>query len=59
MNLATVYVQQGFLGGSDSKEPDFNAGNQSSILGAGRSPGQGNGYPLWHSCLENSMDREA
>ena len=25
--------------------------------GQGRSPGEGNGYPLQYSCLENSMDR--
>ena len=25
--------------------------------GLGRFPGKGNGYPLQHSCLENSMDR--
>jgi len=25
----------------------------------GRSPGEGNGYPLQYSCLENSMDGEA
>ena len=30
-----------------------------SILGLGRSPGEGNGYPLQYSCLENSMDRGA
>ena len=29
------------------------------ISGLGRSPGEGNGYPLQLSCLENSMDREA
>ena len=29
------------------------------IPGSGRSPGEGNGYPLQHSCLENSMDRGA
>ena len=28
-------------------------------LGRGRSPGEGNGYPLQYSCSENSMDREA
>ena len=28
-----------------------------SIPGSGRSPGEGNGNPLWYSCLENSMDR--
>ena len=30
-----------------------------SILGLGRSPGEGNGNPLQYSLLENSMDREA
>ena len=29
------------------------------ILGLGRSPGEGNGYPLQFSCPENSMDRGA
>ena len=28
------------------------------IPGSERSPGEGNGYPLQYSCLENSMDRE-
>ena len=28
-----------------------------TILGSGRSPGGGNGYPLQYSCLENPMDR--
>ena len=27
--------------------------------GSGRSPGEGNGYPLQYSCLENSMNRGA
>ena len=31
--------------------------NPGSILGSGRSPGDGNGNPLQHSCLENPMDR--
>ena len=35
------------------------AGDQGSISGLGRSPGEGNGYPLQYSCLENSMDRGA
>jgi len=30
-----------------------------SIPGSGRSPGEGNGNPLQHSCLENRVDREA
>ena len=36
-----------------------NAGNTSSVPGSGRSPGEGNGYPLHYSYLENSMDRGA
>ena len=28
-----------------------------SILGSGRSPGEGNDNPLQHSCLETPMDR--
>ena len=27
--------------------------------GSGISPGEGNGYPLQYSCLENPMDRGA
>ena len=30
-----------------------------STLGLGRSPGEGHGNPLQHSCLENHMDRGA
>ena len=30
-----------------------------SISGSGRSPGEGNGYPLQYSCLGNPLDREA
>ena len=39
--------------GSDSKESVCSAGDLSSILGAGRSAGEGNGNPLQYSCLEN------
>ena len=45
-------------GGSDRKESAWNAENQDSIPGSGRSPGKWNSYPLQYSCLENSMDRE-
>ena len=34
-----------------------NAGDAGSIPGLGRSPEEGNGYPLPYSCLENPMDR--
>ena len=37
---------QSFSGGSDSKESACNAGDLGSISGLGRSPGEGNGYPL-------------
>ena len=39
------------------KKPPANEGNRGSILVSGRSPGEGNGFPLQYSCLENPMDR--
>ena len=45
-----------FSGDSDRKEFTCNARDLGSILGWGRSPEAGNGYPLQYSCLENSMD---
>ena len=48
-----------FHGGSDSKESTHNVGDLSSIPAWGRSPGEGNGYPLHYPCLENPMDRGA
>ena len=51
-------VGQCFPGGSDSKKKSAcNAEDPGSISGSGRFPGEGNGYPLQYSCLENSMDR--
>ena len=44
------------------KNAPVNAGDTRdarSIPGSGRSPGEGNGYPLEYSCLENSVDRGA
>ena len=48
-----------FPGGSDGKASVYNAGNLGSILGSGRSPGEGNGNPLQYYCLENPTDRGA
>ena len=48
-----------FPSGSDSKQSACSAGDPGSIPTSGRSPGEGNGYPLQYSCLENFMDREA
>ena len=45
--------------GSDGKAYACNAGDPGSIPWLGRSPGEGNGNPLLHSCLENPMDGEA
>ena len=35
------------------------AGDTDLISGSGRSPGEGHGNPLQHSCLVNPMDRGA
>ena len=48
-----------FPGGSDGKASVYNGGDLGSIPGSGRSPGEGNGKPLQHYCLENPMDRGA
>ena len=45
-----------FPGSSAGKESTRNEGDLGSIPGLGRSPGEGNGYPLQYSGLENSMD---
>ena len=44
---------------SDDKGSACNAGDLGSVPGLGRSPGEGSGYPLQYSCLENSMERAA
>ena len=49
----SIYDCSGFPGGSDSKAPACNLGDPGSIPGSGRSPGEGNGNPLQHFCLEN------
>ena len=46
----------GFPGGSAGKESACNVGDLDLILGLGRSPGEGKGYALQYSGLENSMD---
>ena len=57
-------MHQGFPGvgaggRSDGKESAYNAGDQGSIPGSGRSPREGHGNPLQYACLENPMDRGA
>ena len=47
----------GFLSGSDSEESACNSGDLGLISRSGRFPGEGIGYPLQYSCLENPTDR--
>ena len=54
-----IFNVVGFPGGSDGKESACIAGDLNLISGLGRSPGEGNGYPLQYSHLENSRDRAA
>ena len=53
------FPQKPLYCGLDSKESTCNAGDPGSIPGSGRSPGEGNDYPLHYFSLENSMDRGA
>ena len=46
----------GFPCGSAGKESTCSVGDLGLIPGLGRSPGEGKGYPLQYSGLENSMD---
>ena len=48
------HSEKDFPGGSDGKESACKEGDLDSILGLGRSPGEGDGYPLQYSGLENS-----
>ena len=61
--IAKKYVIYWASGGSAVKnlparqETICNSGDVGSIPGSGRFPGEGNGYSVQYSCLENSMDR--
>ena len=54
--MASLVVQGSFTDSSVGKESGCNAGNPDSIPGLGTSPGEGKGYPLQYSGLENPMD---
>ena len=54
--IASITEPKYFLDSSVGKESACNAGDPSSIPGLGRSLGEGKGYPLQYSGLENSMD---
>ena len=60
LNLSPTNVKRSSPGGSVVKNPPANAGDAgdiSLIPALGRSPGEGHGYPLQYSCLENAMER--
>ena len=46
LNWSDVPHVMGFSGSSDGKESTCNAGDPGSVPGSGRSPGEGNGFPL-------------
>ena len=52
----TNIVATGFLGSSAGKESSCNAGHPGLIPGLRKSAGEGIGYPLQYSGLENSTD---
>ena len=54
-NSLTLLYAMGFPCGSAGKESAHNVGDLGSIPGLGRSPGEGKGYSLQYSDLENSM----
>ena len=51
-----IILKMGFPGGSDDKESACNAGDLGSVPGLGRCPGEGKGYPLQDSGLDNPKD---
>ena len=56
LSQSSVSLDSKIGGGSAGEESAYNAGDLGSIPGLGRSPGEGNCYPLQYSGLENSMD---
>ena len=56
LSMHAPILRLGFPGDSDGKESACNAGDPGLIPGWKRNPGEGNGYPLQYSCLENSMN---
>ena len=56
LNVKVHFDYACFPCGSAGKESTCSAGDLGSIPGLRRSPGEGKGYPLQCSGLENSMD---
>ena len=54
--ICALLPQNSFPDSSVGKESTCNAEDLGLILGLGKSPGEGKGYQLQYSCLENSVD---
>ena len=54
--ILILIITMGFPCGSAGKESTCNTGDLGSVPGLGRSPGEGEDYPLQYSGLENPMD---
>ena len=59
LQILSRVARMGFPGGSAVKNQPAKAGDVGSILGLGRSPGEGNGNLLQCSCLGNPMESGA
>ena len=57
--MTAAIKEGGFPCSSVGKESTYNAGDLGSIPGLGRSPEEGNGYPLQYSWLKKCVDRGA
>ena len=55
-HIIYMYMFASFPDSSVGKESTCNVGDLGSIPGLGRYPGEGKGYPLQYSSLENSID---
>ena len=62
MELSFCIVLGGFYSGASLMaqmvESACSVGDLGSVPGSERSPGEGNGNPLWYPCLEISIDKE-
>ena len=54
--LVSLTLNEDFPGGSEGKVSAYSVRDLGSNPRSGRSPAEGNGNPLQHSCLENLMD---
>ena len=56
--FSLLLIEWGFPGSSEGKESSCNARDPGSIPESGKSPGEGNSYPLQYCCLGNPWTEE-